>query len=379
MSIELIDLVTQYRTIQPEIDKAVRQVLETGQFILGANVAQLEHEVANYLGVKCAVGVASGTDALILSLRALGIGPGDEVIIPTYTFFATAEAVVLVGATPVLVDIEADTYCLDVRQAAERITARTKAIMPVHLYGHPADMKSLFEVAGAYGLKVIEDNAQAFGAEYGGRKTGSLGDVGCLSFFPSKNLGAFGDGGMVVTNDGEVAERVRIFGTHGWRKKYYPEVIGTNSRLDELQAAILRVKLRYVDKWNERRRDLARQYTQQLSSLSIAVPKEYPQARSVYHLYIIRVKERERVRRFLQAEGIASAVYYPQPLHLTEPFRNQYKPGDFPMAEQASEETVALPLYPEMSSEQVDEVVKAIRQAVFPSLDVARSKRKALR
>jgi len=371
MSIELIDLVTQYRTIQPEIDNAVRQVLESGQFVLGANVSALEHEVANYLGVKCAVGVASGTDALILSLRAMGIGSGDEVIVPTYTFFATAGAVVLVGATPVLVDIEADTYCVDVRQVAERITARTKAIIPVHLYGHPAEMKSLLALAEAHSLKLIEDNAQAFGAECDGRKTGSLGDAGCLSFFPSKNLGAFGDGGMVVTNDGEVAERVRMLRTHGWRRKYFPEVIGTNSRLDELQAAILRVKLRYVDRWNERRRDLARQYTQQLSSLSIAVPKEHPQARSVYHLYIIRVKERERVRRFLQAEGIASAVYYPQPLHLTEPFRNQYKPGDFPVAEQASEETLALPLYPEMSSEQVDEVVKVMRQAGFPSLDVA--------
>jgi dTDP-4-amino-4,6-dideoxygalactose transaminase len=371
MKIELIDLVTQYRTIQPEIDKAIWHVLESGQFILGTNVAALEHEVAKYLGVECAVGVASGTDALILALRALGIGAGDEVIVPTYTFFATAEAVVLAGATPVLVDIEADTYCLDMRQVADKITLRTKAIIPVHLYGHPADMTPLLEVARAYKLNVIEDNAQAFGAEYDGRKTGSFGDAGCLSFFPSKNLGAFGDGGMVVTNSNEVADRVRIFGSHGWRKKYYPEVIGANSRLDELQAAILRVKLRYVDRWNERRRDLARQYTQQLSSLSIAVPKEHPQAKSVYHLYIIRVKERERVRQCLGAGGIASAIYYPQPLHLTEPFRNQYKQGDFPVAEQASEETLALPLYPEMSSQQVDDVVKLMRQTVTPSLNVA--------
>lgn len=373
MKIELIDLVTHYRTIQPEIDRAVWQVLESGQFILGANVAALEHEVANYLGVKCAVGVASGTDALILSLRALGIGSGDEVIVPTYTFFATAEAVVLVGATPIFVDIEAETYCLAMRQVVERITPRTKAIIPVHLYGHPADMTPLLKVAGAYGLKVVEDNAQAFGAEYDGRKTGGLGDAGCLSFFPSKNLGAFGDGGMVVTNSKKIADRVRIFGSHGWRKKYYPEVIGTNSRLDELQAAILRVKLRYLDRWNARRCDLARQYSQQLSSLGIAMPKQQPQARSVHHLCIVRVKERERVRQCLQAAGIASAVYYPQPLHLTEPFRIHYKPGDFPVAEQASEETLALPLYPEMSSEQVDEVVKVIGQAVFPSLNLARS------
>jgi dTDP-4-amino-4,6-dideoxygalactose transaminase len=371
MRIDLIDLVTQYRTIQPEIDKAIREVLEVGQFILGPNVAALEREIAKYLGVKYAVGVASGTDALVLSLRALGIGPGDEVIVPTYTFFATAEAVVLVGATPIFVDIEAETYCLAMRQVVERITPRTKAIIPVHLYGHPADMIPLLQAAGAYGLKVIEDNAQAFGAAYDGRKTGGLGDAGCLSFFPSKNLGAFGDGGMVVTNSKKIADRVRIFGSHGWRKKYYPEVIGTNSRLDELQAAILRVKLRYVDRWNERRRDLARQYTERLSNSSIGVPTEHPKSKSVYHLYIIRVKERERLRRYLDAQGIASAIYYPQSLHLTEPFRNQYKQGDFPVAEQASEETMALPLYPEMSTQQVDDVVRLMQQIVVPSLNVA--------
>jgi dTDP-4-amino-4,6-dideoxygalactose transaminase len=241
MKVELIDLVHQYRAIQSEIDSAIRQVLEGGHFILGPNVVALEQEVAKYVGVKHAVGVASGTDALILSLRALGIGPGDEVILPTYTFFATAEAVALVGATPVLVDIEADTYCLDVQQAADKVTPRTRAIIPVHLYGHPADMAPLLRLAQRWELKVIEDNAQAFGAEYEGVVTGALGDAGCLSFFPSKNLGAFGDGGMVVTNSSEVADRVRMLGSHGWRKKYYPEVVGTNSRLDELQAAILRV------------------------------------------------------------------------------------------------------------------------------------------
>jgi dTDP-4-amino-4,6-dideoxygalactose transaminase len=371
MKIELIDLVAQYRTIQPEIDQAIRQVLEGGQFILGPNVGALEQEVANYLGVKHAVGVASGTDALVIALRALGIGPGDEVIVPAYTFFATAEAVALVGATPVFVDIEVDTCCLDVQQVADKVTSRTKAVIPVHLYGHPADMGSLLKVAGDYGLKVIEDNAQAFGAEYDGRKTGSLGDAGCLSFFPSKNLGGFGDGGMVVTNSKAIADRVRMFGSHGWRKKYYPEVIGTNSRLDELQAAILRVKLRHVDRWNERRRDLARQYAERLFGLSLGLPAEHSVAKSVYHLYIVRVKERDKVRRCLQAQGIASAIYYPQPLHLMEPFRNEYKPGDFPVAAQASEETLALPLYPEMSRQQVQDIVKVIGQTVTPSLNVA--------
>ena len=226
MSVPLIDLGAQYRTIQQEIDQAVAQVLQQGQFVLGPQVSAFEQEAAAYLGTEYAVGVASGTDALVLALRALGIGPGDEVIVPAYTFFATAEAVLLIGAVPVYVDIDADTYCLDVRHVAQRITARTRAIIPVHLYGHPADMTPLLELARAHKLKVIEDNAQAFGAEYNGRKTGGLGDVGCLSFFPSKNLGAYGDAGMLVTNDPDVAERVRMLRTHGWRKKYYPETGG---------------------------------------------------------------------------------------------------------------------------------------------------------
>lgn len=368
MTIPLIDLVAQYRAIQPKIDQAIRQVLESGQFILGPNVAALEEEAAGYLGVKHAVGVASGTDALVLALRALRIGPGDEVIVPAYTFFATAEAVMLVGAKPVFVDIEADTCCLNVRQVAERLTTRTKAVIPVHLYGHPADMTALLDLARSHGLKVIEDNAQAFGAECGGCKTGSLGDVGCLSFFPSKNLGAYGDGGMVVTDDGEVAEGVRMLRTHGWRKRYHPELMGYNSRLDELQAAILRVKLRHVDEWNERRRHLARRYGDQLSGLGLGVPYEAPHARHVYHLYVIRVKERDRVRRCLKDAGIACAVYYPQPLHLTEPCRPLgYPEGSFPEAEQASQEMLAIPLYPEMSEEQLQEVVARLNCAMVTS------------
>lgn len=365
MRIPLIDLVAQYRTIQGEIDKAVQQVLESGQFILGPNVAALEQEVATYLELKHAVGVASGTDALVLALRALEIGPGDEVIVPTYTFFATAEAVMQVGATPVFVDIEGDTYCLDVRQVAERITGRTKAVVPVHLYGHPANMAPLLELAQSYGLRVIEDNAQAFGAECSGRKTGAWGDVACLSFFPSKNLGAYGDGGMVVPRDGEVAERVRVLRTHGWRKKYYPEVTGYNSRLDEVQAAVLRVKLRHIDKWNESRRRLANWYAERLSDLGITAPYEAPYARHVYHLYVIRVMKRDRVRQYLKEAGIASGIYYPQPLHLTKPFRPLgYEVGDFPVAEQASQETLALPLYPEMAGGQLQEVVTTLDRAM---------------
>lgn len=367
MKVPLIDLAAQYRAIQPEIDAAIHHVLEDGQFILGPNVAALEQEVASYIGVNYAVGVASGTDALVLALRALGIGPGDEVIVPSYTFFATAEAVLLIGATPVLVDIEADTYCMDVRQVAERITARTKAIIPVHLYGHPADMDPVLELAQSHGLKVIEDNAQAFGAEYRGRKTGGIGDIGCLSFFPSKNLGAYGDGGMVVTNDEVVAGRVRMLRTHGWRKKYFPEMLGYNSRLDELQAAILRVKLRHLDAWNQRRRELAQHYAAPFSRLGVGAPYEAPDARHVYHLYIIRVQDRDRVQRYLKDHGIASAIYYPQPLHLAEPCKHLgHLEGDFPVAERASRETLALPLYPEMPDEHVQEVVSVVEQTIVP-------------
>ena len=365
MKIPLADLVAQYRTIQPEIEEAVRQVLESGQFILGPNVAALEQEVANYLGVAHGVGVGSGTDALVLALRALGIGPGDEVIVPAYSFFATAGAVMLVGARPAFVDIQPDTYCLDVRQVVEKISARTKAIIPVHLYGHPAELEPLFDVARRRGLRVIEDNAQAFGAEYQGRKTGSFGDIGCLSFFPSKNLGAYGDGGMVVTNDAGVAEQVRMLRTHGWRKKYFPEVLGYNSRLDELQAAMLRVKLRHIDAWNERRRKLAHELSERLPDSGVVVPMERSRAKHVYHQYIVRVEDRDHVQACLKERDIASALYYPLPLHLAAPCRSLgHQRGDFPVAEKASEQTLALPLYPEMSSAQMDAIIRAMVAAV---------------
>ena len=358
-----MDMVAQYRSIQPEIDEAIRQVLEKGHFILGPNVSKLERDVPDYLGVQHGVGVGNGTDALVLALRALKIGPGDEVIVPSYTFFATAEAVLLVGAQPVLVDVDPDTYCMDVSQIEERINSRTKAIIPVHLYGHPCDMTPILEIAREHGLKVIEDNAQAFGAEYKGRKTGSLGDVGCLSFFPSKNLGGYGDGGMVVTNDAEVAQRVKMLRTHGWKKKYFPEMVGYNSRLDEIQAAILGVKLKYIDKWNTRRHELAAQFNDMLSDVDVVVPVEAPYARHVYHLYMIRVADRERVQQELKESGIPTAVYYPQALHDTEPIRDSVV-GSFPVSEQASHETLALPFFPEMSAEQMERVVEAVKQTV---------------
>jgi dTDP-4-amino-4,6-dideoxygalactose transaminase len=361
--IPLVDLVAQYNTIKTEIDAAVQQVLASGKFILGPNVNAFEQETAAYLGVKHAIGVASGTDALIIALRAAGIGPGDEVIVPAYSFFATAGAVLSVGARPVFVDVNPQTYLIDVAQVEAAIGPHTRAVLPVHLYGQPADMDELRALAAKHGLKLIEDNAQGFGAEYKGRKTGSLGELGCLSFFPTKNLGGYGDGGMVTTNDEALAEKVRMLRAHGWKKKYFPEMLGYNSRLDELQAAVLRVKLKYVDGWNARRRELAQRYTGCLAQFGLAGPLEAPDRTHVYHLYIVSLPERQRIQQELKEAGVACEVYYPQPLHLAEPCRNLSR-GSLPVSEHASEHTLALPLYPELSEEQFNQVVVALRTAL---------------
>jgi len=359
--IQLVDLVAQYHSIKDEIDAAVHSTLESGHFILGPAVLKFEETIASYLGVRHAIGLASGTDALVLALRALDIGAGDEVIIPAYTFFATAGTVMSVGATPVFVDVDPISYEMDVTQIAGCITPRTKAIIPVHLYGHPAEMDPILELARARGLKVIEDNAQAFGATYLGRKTGAMGDIGCLSFFPTKNLGAFGDGGMVVTNDPALAERMRMLRTHGWKKKYYSEEVGYNSRLDAMQAAILQAKFPHVDAWNEKRRALAHRYNEKLASTGLVTPVELEWGKHVYHLYILRSSKRDELQSFLRQKGIASEVYYPLPPHLSIPCKKfGYKDGDFPHAEKAACETMALPLYPELTVGQQDEVIAAV-------------------
>lgn len=366
IQVPLLDLVTQYQDIKFEIDEAIQKVLASGHFILGEEVASLEKEVAAYLGVKYGVGVASGTDALILALRALEIGPGDEVILPAYTFFATIGAVLHVGAKPILVDINSRTYCIDVEQIPGCISEATKAIIPVHLYGHPADMDPIIEIAQEFDLKTIEDNAQALGAEYKGRKTGNLGDIACLSFFPSKNLGAYGDGGMVLTRERELAEKIRMLRTHGWKAKYYPEILGYNSRLDAMQAAVLRVKLRYLDVWNDRRREIAADYTDRLKEYpGIFPPYEAPEIRHVYHLYVLQVRNRNSIQKALTDAGIASGVYYPKPLHLTEPCRNLgYRNGEFPVSEGTSERSLAIPIYPEMTSDQIEAVTMTLRESV---------------
>ncbi|GAB4503716.1 MAG: DegT/DnrJ/EryC1/StrS family aminotransferase [Anaerolineales bacterium] len=366
MNIPLVDLTAQYRAIKDEIDAAVFSVLESGRFILGPQVSAFEGEVADYLGVKHAVGVASGTDALLIALRALGVGAGDEVIVPAYSFFATAGAVLSVGARPVFVDVQPGTYLMDVAQIEAVITPRSKAILPVHLYGQPADMDEILSLAHKHHLAVIEDNAQAFGAAYKGKKTGAIGEIGCLSFFPSKNLGGYGDGGMVTTNDDRLAEQARMLRTHGWKKKYYPEMLGYNSRLDELQAAVLRVKLRHIEAWNRRRREIAAAYNRLLADLPVGLPGEAPDRTHIYHLYVISFSQRDELQQQLREAGIASEVYYPQPLHLAEPCRALgYQAGQFPVAERSSKELLALPIYPEMGPSHLDEISHFMQAVVL--------------
>ncbi|KAA0256513.1 MAG: DegT/DnrJ/EryC1/StrS family aminotransferase [Anaerolineales bacterium] len=363
--ISLVDLTAQYHSIKKEIDAAVLSTLESGHFILGPQVVKFEESIASYLGVKHAIGLASGTDALVIAMRALNIGEGDEVIIPAYTFFATAGTVMSVGAKPVIVDIDPQSYQIDVGKIEAAITSNTKAIIPVHLYGHPSEMNPILEIARRYGLKVIEDNAQGYGAEYLGRKTGAMGEVGCLSFFPTKNLGAYGDGGMVVTNDEALAEQMRMLRAHGWKKKYYSEMVGYNSRLDAIQAAILQAKFAHLDEWNDKRRELAKRYNEHLAPLGIVTPVEREWAKHVYHLYIIRSAKRDELQAFLKEKGIASEVYYPIPPHLSVPCRKYgYKEGDFLHAENAAKETLALPLYPELTLKQQDEVIAAVKEFV---------------
>jgi dTDP-4-amino-4,6-dideoxygalactose transaminase len=365
MKVPLVDLVAQYHSVKDEMDQAVLGVLESGRFILGPNVAALEKEVAAYLDVKHAIGVASGTDALVLSLRAVGVGTGDEVIVPAFSFFATVGTVMTVGARPVFVDIHPETYLIDLIALEAAITPKTKAIIPVHLFGQPADMNAIMALAERHNLQVIEDNAQAFGATYEGGRTAAIGNVGCLSFFPSKNLGAYGDGGMVTTNDDGVAEKVRMLRTHGWKKKYFPEMLGYNSRLDEVQAAVLRVKLRHLDEWNARRREIAHTYTKHLEGLGLRTPVELPDRIHVYHLYMVAFDERDQVMQRLRDAGIACDIYYPQPLHLVTPSREfGTGEGQCPVAERCSERMLALPIYPEMTGAQIEEVLDAVRRIV---------------
>jgi dTDP-4-amino-4,6-dideoxygalactose transaminase len=362
--IPMVDLGIQYRNIKEDIDNAIAGVLASTQFILGPNGRIFEEEIANYLGVKHAVGVASGTDALHLALRAAGVGPGDEIITSPFTFIATAEAIAYVGATPVFVDIDPRTFNINVQQAELAITSKTKAIMPVHLFGQPAELASLNVLCDAKNLLMIEDCAQSCGADYQKKMTGSWGDFGCYSFFPSKNLGCFGDGGLVVTNSDELAEEVRVLRNHGSRERYYHHVIGVNSRLDDLQAAILRVKLPYLDHFNELRRKHAHLYSELLEPLGIEVPYEDGLGTHVYHQYTILTDQRTKIQQELAQAHIASAIYYPVPLHKQEVFKESCQSLHLPVTEQTAERVLSLPIYPELTENQIHKVVGTIQKAL---------------
>ena len=364
MTVKLLDLVLQYESIKDEIRAAVDEVFSTQQFILGAKVEALEAEISRYCGVKHAIGVASGSDAILLSLMALGIGEGDEVVTTPYTFFSTASSITRLGAKPVFADIDPRTYNIDPARVAKLITGATRSIIVVHLFGAAAEMDAIMDAARRKGIPVIEDACQSIGARYKGTMTGSIGAAGCLSFFPSKNLGGFGDGGMIVTNDAKLADAARVLRVHGGRERYYHDVVGINSRLDALQAAVLLVKMRHLERWHEGRRSNAAFYDRELSKVrGVAIPFVEPHNRSIYNQYVIRVKDRDALKSFLEASGIGCEVYYPVPLHLQKCFAFlRGKAGDCPESEAAARETLALPVYPELADAQKEYVVSKVRE-----------------
>ncbi len=360
MKIDFFTLKRQYESIKEEIKEPMDKVLRSGGFILGEDVALFEKEFADYCGMKYGIGVNSGTDALFLACLACGIGKGDEVITIPYTYIATTLGISMTGARPVFVDIDEKTYNIDVSKIEKAITKRTKAILPVHLYGHPADMDPLMEIAKKHNLKVIEDCAQAHGALYKNKKVGSFGDTSCFSFYPTKNLGAFGDGGMVLTNSEAIKEKVLLFRDYGRKGRYEHVLKGYNSRLDTLQAAILRVKLKHLDKWNEERRQNAALYTKLFKEkkADIIFPYESSHVRHVYHLYVVRIKNRKGVMEGLAEKGVRTLIHYPIPIHLQEAYRDlSYKKGDFPISEKCCEEILTLPMYPELPAKDIKYVV----------------------
>ena len=362
----MVDLRAQYAAIREEIHAALFAVLESQQFILGPQVRGFEEEMGCYCRRRHAVGVASGTDALLLALRVAGVEPGDEVIVPSFSFVATASVVSLLGAKPVFADIQPDIFNIDPQSITARISPHTRAIVPVHLYGQSAEMDPILEIARKQSLLVIEDNTQALGATYKGKKTASLGDLGCISFYPSKNLGGYGDGGMVVTDSEELCERLRALRNHGESEKYFSAEQGWNSRLDEIQAAILRVKLRHLDVWNTARRANAGVYDEFLKDVSdVKIPRVAPWAGHVFHQYTIRVPRRDSVQQALAEQGIATTVYYPTPIHLQPIYSSLgYRRGDLPETERAAKEALSLPMYPELTRAQIALIAEAIARAL---------------
>ena len=392
MNIPLIDLKAQYGSLADELNKVTLDVLSSANYILGKNVIEFEKEFAEYIGVKHAISVGNGTDALVLALKAMGIGEGDEVITTPFTFFATAESISAVGATPIFVDVRKDTFNIDTSKIEDKITEKTKAIIPVHIFGQAADMDEINEIAKRHNLLVIEDACQAIGGKYKGRNIGSLGDMACFSFFPTKNLGCAGDGGMIVTDNDDLAVIARALRTHGSGEngqkafnllnnieeevqsskesndtvynplKYYNYLIGYNTRLDAIQAAILKVKIKEIDKWNAKRREIVEQYNNSFEDLDLVTPVCDENNEHVYHMYILQSEDRERMLTKLEEKGVATGVYYPVPLHLQKVYKDLgYKEGDMPVSEYLSHRTFAIPVYPELSDDQIKYIIDSVR------------------
>ncbi|MEM3730864.1 MAG: DegT/DnrJ/EryC1/StrS family aminotransferase [Candidatus Bathyarchaeia archaeon] len=357
--IPFIDLKREYAEIKEEINKSVQSVIEKGIFILGEEVKKFEEEFSNYVGVKHGVGVNSGSDALFLALKALGIKKGDEVITASHTFIATVDAITRNGAIPVFVDINPETYCINPEKIEEKITKKTRAILPIHIYGHPADMNPILEIAQTHNLYVIEDACQAHGAEYKGRKAGSMGDVACFSFYPTKNLGAYGDCGIIVTDNDEIATKLRMLRNYGQRQKYHHDFIGINSRLDEIQAAVLRVKLKHLDEWNDKRRENAKLYNELLANTEIVTPTE-KNAKHVYHIYAIRCKKRESLQQHLLKNEIQTLIHYPIPVHRQKAYSNLSSNNNLPVTEKICKEILSLPMFPQLTKKEIEHVVTTI-------------------
>lgn len=359
--IPFVDLQAQYRSIKEEVDAAIGRVLENASFVLGREVASFEDSFAEYTGARFCVGVSNGTAAIQLALMACGIGAGDEVIVPANTFFATAEAVSTAGATPVFVDADPVSYTIDVRQIESRITPRTRAVIPVHLYGQPADLDPILEIAARRNLIVIEDAAQAHGALYEGRRVGTFGSAACFSFYPGKNLGAYGEGGAVVTGDEEIARAVRRLRDHGSERKYHHDVIGYNFRLEGIQGAVLSVKLPFLDSWNALRREHAAAYNKLLAGADLMLPQEMSYARHVYHLYVVQAEERDELQKDLAEAGVQTGIHYPVPIHLQPAYAFLgYGRGSFPVTEGQASRVLSLPMFPELTDEQISIVAKSI-------------------
>jgi len=362
--VPMVDLKKQIREIKDEVYHVIRNIFESGQYILGPHVADLEKRIAHYHGVHEAIGVASCTDALHLTIDALGIKQGDEVITTPFTFFATVKAILYTGAIPVFVDIEPDTFNINISEIENHITKRTKAILPVHLFGHPVDMNKIMHIAKKHRLRIIEDCAQAFCAHIRGRKVGSFGDAGCFSFYPSKNLGGYGDGGMIILNNSRLAKRIRKLRNHGSPGSYRHETVGFNSRLDEIQAGILLVKFKRIEKYTKKRRQNAALYSYLLSN-KVTCPVEREGSYHVFHQYTIRSPKRDKIQKKLKEKGIASVIYYPVPLHLQKALRFLgHQKGDFPLAEKASKEVLSLPMYPELEESTIQKIASVIHNVV---------------